>query len=240
MRYKSFPGEVKVKDIDKGIFEGYASVYEVEDSYGEVIHRGAADKTLKENRDRIKVLWLHTLPFGMPVKVSEDDHGIYTMSKATPTQENKDRLAYIKDRVVDALSIGFDLVKDKFHQDNDGILHIHEIKLWEYSPVIWGANPLAMIEKSKGIISITKDLEIIGDGYLSGDQKSIEAAIDRIKALTAGEPPAGTLPGSVEPPKEDKDLAAIKALCQEVGSRTEALKLEKELKAFAESLKVRS
>lgn len=235
MKYKSFQAEMEVVDINKGIFEGYASVFDVVDSYGDNIKQGAFRKTLQEGSDRVKVLYLHMNPFGKPIEMREDSHGLYTKTQATPTKENQDRLQYIKDGVVDSLSIGYDLVEGKFDENENGGYDIYELKLWEYSPVIWGANPLANIARDKEIAQLTKSMNNIQDGFLNDDIEQVENAIKDIKALTGKKPEAST--SVTDESQKDNSIADIKSLCEEVRSYKEATHLKKELDEFAKNLR---
>lgn len=237
MRYLSFPAEVRVTDIDKGEIEGYASVFDVINSYREVFHEGAFKKTISEDRGRIKVLYMHTQPFGMPVKMKEDEYGLYTLSKVVPTQENKDRMEYIKAGVVDGLSIGFDYVANKNESDDEGIVHIYEAKLWEYSPVIWGADPLAKIDKVRSIKKLSRHLQRVIDGHCANDSDLIMSALDEIKALVNSGKPEASTSLCTKPPKQDDTTAELASLCQEIGSIAEAERMKKELDAFANSLR---
>jgi len=60
MRIRSV--DFRMKSLsDAGEFEGYASVFGNEDSYGDIIEPGAFAKTLKEHGDDnpIPILWQH-------------------------------------------------------------------------------------------------------------------------------------------------------------------------------------
>ena len=236
MRYKSMKAEMEVVDISNGIFEGYASVFDVVDSYGDNIKRGAFKKTLSENRGRVKVLYQHMQPFGKPIEMREDDHGLYTKTQATPTEENKDRLQYIKDGVVDSLSIGYDLIEDKFADNDHGGYNIYELKLWEYSPVIWGANPLASINRNKPVAELTKNMNRLQDGFLNDDIKQIHKAIKDIKALTDNQEPDSST-SETDESQGSNSIAEIKSLCEDVKSYKETVQLKKELAEFTKSIR---
>ncbi|KKL48142.1 hypothetical protein LCGC14_2328480, partial [marine sediment metagenome] len=56
----------------------------------------------------------------------------------------KEKFALIKSGAMDEWSIGFDAVRFKMDNTEDGeqiFRRLEEIRLWEYSPVTWGANP---------------------------------------------------------------------------------------------------
>jgi len=226
--YRSYPAEVRMVDIDKGIFEGYASVFDSLNSYDEMIHAGAFKKTLQENRDRVKVLYLHSQPFGMPLEIYEDSKGLYTKTQATPTKENEDRLLYIKHGVVDSLSIGFSMIPGKYEVDDEGIRHINELKLYEYSPVIWGADPEARIENSEQFASLSRALNDGFDAILNKDER---------KTLAAMEPLANTLEDGKPEDMDDEAEAKFVSLCSRIDGIANDIVLKRNLEKFARSLK---
>jgi HK97 family phage prohead protease len=74
---RNFP--LHIRNInDNGIVEGYASVFDVVDSYNDVIAPGAFNRTLKSwaaSGRRIPVLWQHEMdnPIGVTLEATEDD-----------------------------------------------------------------------------------------------------------------------------------------------------------------------
>jgi len=151
--------------MDSGTFEGYAAVFNNVDYGADVIHPGAFKKTIKEGmpKKRIKVLWLHQYPFGMPTFMEEDGKGLHVIGKPSNTQENRDRLEYMRDGVVDGLSIGYTAIKTDLSEPEGGqkiedgtymwegskVRNIREAKLHEFSPVIFPMNPQAAVERIK-------------------------------------------------------------------------------------------
>jgi HK97 family phage prohead protease len=152
---KNFAFEVKAVDEAEGTFDGYASVFGNIDSYDEVVDKGAFTKTIQENSQRVKVCWNHDWyePIGRPIKMEEDNHGLFVKSKISSTQRGKDTLTLLRDGVVTELSIGFQTMKDEYETLTGGrvIRHLKEIRLWEYSPVTWAANDLALITGVHGV-----------------------------------------------------------------------------------------
>jgi len=144
MQYRSFPFEVKAIDETEGTFEGYASVYGNIDSHESIIEKGAFTKTLKENRARVKVLWNHNPdePIGRPLEMKSDGIGLQVKGKISETTRGKDVLILMRDKVITELSFGFDTIQDKWE---NGVRHIKEVRLWEFSPVTWASNELAAI-----------------------------------------------------------------------------------------------
>jgi len=150
MQYRSFPFEVKAIDETEGTFEGYASVYGNIDSHESIIEKGAFTKTLKENRARVKVLWNHNPdePIGRPLEMKSDGIGLQVKGKISETTRGKDVLILMRDKVITELSFGFDTIQDKWE---NGVRHIKEVRLWEFSPVTWASNELAAISGERAI-----------------------------------------------------------------------------------------
>lgn len=148
MLYKSFPAEYNVKSDGRTI-EGYASTFgPPKDLVGDIIDAGAFKKTIREGGPpkgkRIKMLWMHRSPLGMPVKMAEDSTGLHVEGRVTRTGFGSDCLAYVADGVVDRLSIGYNIVKDRYDKETE-TRHLKELILNEFSPVIFPANPRAAI-----------------------------------------------------------------------------------------------
>lgn len=189
LEQRAFPFEVKA-DIDNNMFEGYASVFRNEDSYGEVIDPGAFTKTISENKSRIKVLWQHDVwqPIGLPVKMMEDNHGLYVQAKVSQTTTGKDALILMRDGVVNEMSIGFNTLKDEMGADN--LRHIKEVKLWEFSPVTFAANDQALVTGVKNLDEIgplLKRMSRLTSGLKAGkvlSDKNKQLVNDALGALT--------------------------------------------------------
>ena len=143
---KTLSFEVKEINEEEGTFTGYAATFsETPDSYGDIIDKGAFKRTLKEGAKRIKILWNHYIlePIGKPLEMSEDDHGLLVKGKLSlGVQRAREVLSLMKDGVVTELSIGYDSMKEKYVS---GTRHLQEIRLWDFSPVTFAANPDALI-----------------------------------------------------------------------------------------------
>ena len=213
MEIKSFPFEAKV-DLEKNEFEGYASTFGNTDLVGDVVEKGAFKKTIQERlpKNLIKVLWQHYDPMGVPKHMEEDSKGLYVVAKVSKTRENLDRLQLMKDGVVDRLSIGYDVVKREIEELEDGkrIVHLKELKLYEFSPVTFPANEEAVITGVKGreleeLLKRIPQLEQYikaGRVLSAASRQRIEDAIKALQALLVlFEEPEKSTPKSQEPPK---------------------------------------
>lgn len=152
MDYKIYKSEIKADDSDGMNFEGYASVFGNKDSWGDVMEPGAFKKTIAENKKRIKVLAMHDFysVIGIPKTLEEDSKGLYFNAKISDTQLGRDIFTLIKDKAITEMSIGYNALKYEINRDENskdyGTRYLKEVRLWEISPVTWGANERAKIK----------------------------------------------------------------------------------------------
>src|SRR5690625_3076886 len=135
MEIKSVELKESTVDMDGRTIEGYASTWE-RDQTGDVIHQGAFAKSINERfrAGRIKVLWQHAEPIGVPLEMREDEHGLFVKSRISKTRLGDEALELARDGVVDAMSIGFSVPTGKWDYDEDSnTRHIREVKRFEYS-----------------------------------------------------------------------------------------------------------
>lgn len=145
--------KAKLRKPEQNEFGGLASAFGVKiDAWmPSYIEPGAFKHTLADTaqRSRVRVLYQHmqTQPIGVPTFMEEVPEGLLVMGKISETSLGKDALILLRDEVISEMSIGFDPVEFSFKEDKDGELcrHIHECRLWEFSPVSFGANAGAKI-----------------------------------------------------------------------------------------------
>lgn len=133
-----------------GQFEGYASVFGGNDSYGDTIHPGAFADTLK-NHATPKMFLNHRaweLPVGKWLSLEEDTTGLLVRGELTVGMRAADDLrAAMKHETVDGLSIGFLLGSEDFEwkQGMEGRDIYRVSELIEISPVTFPADGAARI-----------------------------------------------------------------------------------------------
>lgn len=128
-------------------FEGYASVFGNRDAHGDIVVKGAFERTLRERPD-IKVLWQHDpdRPIGKDIGAFEDDYGLRVRGQLTPTDfVNGEALPLLEDGVVNGLSIGYSIVEYEVVDSDHMTWFLKDLDLWEYSPVTFPANELATV-----------------------------------------------------------------------------------------------
>lgn len=155
--------EIKMQG-DAGTFEGYASVFNKVDSYGDTILPGAYTKTLSAN-GLPKMFLQHEsweLPIGKWTEAKEDDHGLFVKGELTLGMARADDThAALKHGTLDGLSIGYRLAREDYDfVDGSDMAHriIKNVSLLaEVSPVVFPADSFARIDMS----SVKSDLESI-------------------------------------------------------------------------------
>lgn len=181
--YKSFPiFEIKatdgeIEDHPRRVKHIFNVMGISDDSYlKDVIHNGAYKKSIRERLDRVRVLWQHDAeapPIGVPVSLKEigkselpeellkkypDATGaLYGEVDYLPTPRGEEVLVGLRAGAIKENSIGFDPVEWKMMGDVKAgeplIRHITQVRLWDISPVNWGANPATM--NVKGAVDFT-------------------------------------------------------------------------------------
>jgi HK97 family phage prohead protease len=146
----------EVKDIsDEGEFEGYAAIFGNVDSYGDIIEPGAFTKTIKESKGQVPILWQHDRyePIGVGRDMAEDGTGLKVVGQLVlEVRRGTEARALLKAKALGGLSIGYQTIKyliDKEGPDGVGVRRLKELKLWEYSPVTFPANTLAVVSDVK-------------------------------------------------------------------------------------------
>lgn len=141
---------------EEGTFEAHASVFGNVDSYGEVVDRGAFSKWLEQyfnnNVKRFpKCVWSHNWdePIAQTLECYEDAKGLYVKGKfVMEVQRAREVYALMKAGVITDFSFGF-RVLDYETDEKTGIRHLTEIAIYEWSPVLVGANRDATLDGVK-------------------------------------------------------------------------------------------
>lgn len=138
--------EIKlIKDQNDGFFCGYASVFNTVDSYNDIILNGAFINSIKNNN--VKLCWQHNIDnvIGNIKILKEDSVGLYIEGKIN----KKNIYSYVKNGIIDGLSIGYNV--NKYHIDNKNRRVLEDIDLKEISIVSFPANKYANITYCKTI-----------------------------------------------------------------------------------------
>ena len=142
-----------LKDIgtEERTFTGYAAAYGNTDSDGDIIEMGAFDESIKQNRDKIKILWQHKSqePIGIPLEMREDEKGLWIKGKISKTARGDEAMELMRDGVISAMSVGFMI--DQADYDEEGRRRIKSGRLMEFSLVTFPANEQAVIQSVKEV-----------------------------------------------------------------------------------------
>lgn len=216
MKIKNLGFKLDGLDAD-GTFTGYLSVFDVEDSYGEVVRKGAFKKTLKE-QERFPLLNHHD-PEQLigDFEGKEDKKGLWIKGRLILTvQKAKESYDLLRAGILKGLSIGFQTIKDLWDRDNE-IRELLEVKLWEGSLVTFGANPEALIESVKSADMFDPVLMLIDtlkrkDELSDYEKELIYKSKNRFSALIGDWEPLriGDIAPDVDTPDTDDESQDIK------------------------------
>lgn len=169
--FKSYP--TILKKVDGRTVTGFASVFGNEDSYDDIVHLGSFKKTIKERSDRFRHLWQHDftqpptaritdirevkrpdLPEELQEKYPEVTGALQVSREYLRTPRGEEAFEAVSSGAVNEMSFAFDIIKYDWEriEDEDGKFvrsrrHIREIRLWETSDVLWGANDATIASK---------------------------------------------------------------------------------------------
>jgi len=181
--------QIKNLDDQTGEFEGYASVFNSNDSVNDTILPGAFSATLKESMPKMFVNHDHKqVPVGDWLKMEEDNYGLRAVGRID--MQHKDgptTYSALKRGAMDGLSIGFRMSRDDYDwkENNDGRV-IKNMSLFETSIVSYPAEGMARISAVKSLIEAVDDLKSL-EAVLRDEGFSRAAAtalISRVKQLT--------------------------------------------------------
>jgi uncharacterized protein len=189
--YKASPlGELADFDEKSSIVKGYGSYFNNKDADNDIILRGAYQKTIQENGNRVKYLYQHNMmqPIGKMKELYEDEKGLMFVAEVPKTQLGKDVIELMKAGVITENSVGIlPIVK----QDKGDYRELKEVKLFEISAVTLAANDQAKIMDVKGskmIEDVYKRYDnlckLIRKGNISDEMGyAIESEIYKLKSL---------------------------------------------------------
>lgn len=174
---------------EEGVFEGYASVFGLEDDGADIVQHGAFAASLKARTARaIKLLWQHdpAQPIGVIEDIREDERGLYVKGRLLlDIGRAREALALMRSGVLDGLSIGY-RVKKARHNRMRGVRVLDEVDLWEVSLVTFPMQQAARIHAFKGVPrSSIRDFETFlrdAGGFSRREAKAL--AVHGFKALS--------------------------------------------------------
>lgn len=202
IKYKSFQFECKSVS-EAGIFEGYLSVFGNVDSYGDVVLKGAFEKTIAAYKAKGKmppVLWQHNSrdPIGVFTSMEEDDYGLKVTGEllVDDIPLAKQAMALLAKKAIDGMSIGYYLT-DYEYSKTDAVCFLKEIELIEGSIVTFAANELATVTGIKqfnhdALPSLKEFEKFLSDSGFSKAQAT-KIASHGLRQLIQGDPESETM-----------------------------------------------
>lgn len=174
---------------DDGTIEGYGSVFNVVDDWGDIIAPGAFSATLAAHKaagTMPAMLWQHrdAEPIGVWTEMVEDSRGLRVKGRLVlDAPRGKEAHALLKAGALNGLSIGF-ISRKWSWDDTTDVRTLQEVDLWEVSPVTFPANGLARVDSVKSAaqaINTIRDAErALRDAGLSAEQaKALVASVKR-------------------------------------------------------------
>jgi len=209
--YKDMTGTVADVDTQARKVKAVWSRMSNVDLDGDIIMPGAFTKTIAECGPRGKnQIWslidhkaMMGCVIGKPTELYEEGDMLIAVTPILDTEVGEDILKMYQAGLINQHSIGFATIKSDWQDQEQTIRQIKEVKLYEGSAVLWGANPMTPT------LGITKDfkhrLENLENAFNNGTftdktASRLEIEIQQLKsALNALTQPA---PNAVEPNSE--------------------------------------
>lgn len=151
-------------------FNSPATIRDMFGDYEETILPGAFTRTIGDRAGKIKLLAQHdrsSFPLGNIPRLWEDSDGLRMEAVVANTTAGTDALTLVNERVVNGLSIGFQVVRQEWNGDYTA-RQLHEVKLMEISLVTEPAYADAGVTGVRSIDDIPVD--------------DIAAALDAVRA----------------------------------------------------------
>lgn len=142
----------------EGLIEGYASLFDVADLSGDIVVRGAFERSLAERGpEGLRLLYQHDTeePIGIFRDAFEDEAGLFVRAEINlETQRGHEAMALLDQGALTGLSIGFNVVEAE--KGGAGGRFLTEIDLWEVSlvtfPMLPGAQAWPAGEEAEGAL----------------------------------------------------------------------------------------
>lgn len=175
-----------VKTIDGRTVVGIASVFGNLDSYNDRMWPGAFTKTLQERNGKIYHLWQHDfmqpaiaiirnlreigrdeLPPEVLSAAPEATGGLEVTREYLDTPRANEILAGLNAGIKYQMSFAYDPVKYDFEEDEDSmwgdIRNLREVRLYETSDVLWGANDATVASKMPAKVLLRQAAGLLRD-----------------------------------------------------------------------------
>lgn len=186
-------------DASKGVFEGYASVFNNTDADGDIILPGAFSRVIAEQSRKVAMFFNHqtrAIPVGKWEDMREDDKGLFVRGQLTPGLSlSEDLKAAMQHGTVDGMSVGFSVGPDDYTVGNSGLIFKNISYLREISVCTFPANELAGVTAMKCIdgIKTIRDAEAWLRDSVGLTRAEAQAFIARVKSAGRSESGSGDI-----------------------------------------------
>ena len=134
-------------DLTSGVVKVVWSTMDMEDSDRDIIDMGAYTKTIMERGPKgtnlIAALVDHhasiTKMYGKPTELYVEGNQLVAVIPVVKTELGRDLMIQYASGIINQHSVGFATIRDE-EDRNTGVRRIKELKLYEGSAVVWGAN----------------------------------------------------------------------------------------------------
>lgn len=151
--HRASPADLEIRGDGRTVagiavpFDTPTDIHAPDGRYVETFVHGSFTRTIAERGDRVKFIANHnarSLPLGRATLLREDRAGLYAEFKVSQTGHGDEALTLIRDGALDAFSIGFEPVLDRWNPGRTEVQR-REVALFEVSAVAFGAYPDARI-----------------------------------------------------------------------------------------------
>ena len=215
IEFKTF--DVKGTLNVEGEITGYGAIFDNVDRGGDVIKKGAFNKTISENGGSVIMVANHdqNKPIGRVTEMKEDETGLLFKGYLSKTDRAQEYKQLMKDGVVDSFSIGYAVVKAD--NNSHGGRDLSEVKLFEISPVAIPMNPEAKLLEVKNMSEDDNREEVIERFEMLakniGDKKmKLQNEAELLKLAELYKSVTQPLETDTEPTKEDEVNANLEFL----------------------------
>ena len=218
MEHKHFPFEVK--ETQDGTISGHGAVFDIVDAGGDLIVKGAFDKTLAGPR-QAKMLWQHDPQqvIGVWDSISVDEKGLKVEGHIIPeVNRGAEALALLRAKALDGLSIGFQTKDFEVVAEKAVDRHrkLKEIDLFEISLVTFPMNSEALVTDVKQLQSPREVERLLRDAGVPG-------AFAKLVSIHGYDEATNRLGGHRDGDDEAKMQAGIARLLTEIQGLKETL-----------------
>jgi HK97 family phage prohead protease len=179
------PLEAREADDGTATIVGYGAKFDNEyevRGFTESVDPKAFNRSLKNNSDHA-VVWSHDFDRVLgteesgTARFSVDEHGLrYEADLDLADPDGISAYRKIATGKVRQSSFSFEVMKDKWEEREDSPPHriLTEVRLYECSPVLWGANPTTDVDIKRAARSLAAALDV------EGEVESIPEVIDLV------------------------------------------------------------